>query len=132
MATFWQVFTYILLFGFTVGFLWYAAYQIRYTFFLPPFEEAVYTEKFVKAKRKGSAFQNRAHIVVTGDELILSMCRMFYRYQPRDTTVHRISLDSIGKMEWDPNEALAMKIWIKEAAEPEWRVSSRNSKSLLW
>ena len=72
------------------------AYQLRYTFFLPPVQGTIlHTEKYRFVKSNALVFKNRAHIVVTHGSLTISVCRLFYKYWPGDVSVFRVAREDI-------------------------------------
>jgi hypothetical protein len=98
-TTFWSAFYILAAVGVVLGLVSFVANQVRTTFFPPPVQGTVrHTESFRFVRGSAFSFKNRAHIVLTDKELVISICRLFYKYFPRHTSIFTIPLSGITEI----------------------------------
>ena len=133
MSVFWPVFYVLSASALTFGFLVYAWNQIRATFFLPPARgKLLHVEKYRLVRSDKSVFDNRAHLLITDEEMVIGICRMFYKYWPGDVSTFVLRWGEIDVAERVDGSPFNVRLRLKgNRTRKEWLLSVENSTEFL-
>lgn len=128
----WVVVYVIVAIAAAVGLSYYVGREIRYTFFLPPVEGVVlYSEMYIWADCGRNNFFKRAHLVITEEEITISMCRLFYKYWPNMTSIRVIPRGAIVKITLADEKKCNLKITLPVNGEvATWRIGVKDVRAL--